>query len=156
MTFQPSAMTMPSTLTHLPSQQLSPSGIQLSTSCATAASNLEQYGLLRQYSLPATAATGASLWQPDVPTSTYTDLGTTMVTEPPPSSSAAATASSIAEEGMMAHSEGALVMAEEDDCPPWTQELGSEVFLLEFLIVMTSNTSLSGQWDHGAMQTRPI
>ena len=79
-----------------------------------------------------TAAADASLWQPVIPTSTNTSLRTTMVTEAPPSAAATTSPSDADEEGTMAQSEGALVMAEEDDSPPWPPELDLEVLILEF------------------------
>jgi len=126
----PPAMTMPSALTQPPSE-LATGGTHFSTSCTTASGcSVEQYGLLHQYSLPVTAATGDDLWQQLVPTSTYTCLQNTIATE----AAAAAAFARSTDGGMTVQSEGPLLIAEEDDSSHSTlrtPELGSEVFLLK-------------------------
>jgi len=90
-----------------PPAELQIGGIHFQTCSTTSAASVEQP---YQCSVPST--TGDSLWQPVVPTSTYTSLENTgtMVTEP----AAAATASAFSpDEGTTTYSEGSLMIAEE-------------------------------------------
>lgn len=141
--FQPSQLPAQSnvdpsdTLTRLPSET-SPGGrLYFSTSCTTAAGNLEQCGIPpMQHSFSMTTATVENLWQSADPASTYTNLQGTMATEAAAAAAAPATACS-AHGGMTTHLECPFIITE-DDSTLRTPEFHSQVrtFLLKFQVIV--------------------
>jgi len=116
------------TRTHLASKT-SPRGPHFSTSCTTAAGNLEQHGILPMTnSFPSTVATSEHLsWLSADFTSRYASLQNTTVTEAAATVAAAqAPTTCSAGEGIATHFECPLVIAE-DHSILLAPEFGSEV-----------------------------
>jgi len=125
--FQPSALVRSEVdpfamLTCPPVDPFSGGRMHLPEIHVTGRSNLEQCEVLPV--LPFVPVACESLWQPADPTSTYTSLQSSMITE---AEAAVASVRNAEEGGTTTHFGSPLMIAEEDDAIVWARDLGSEV-----------------------------